>query len=43
VNWEASHPADRKELQGAVQNGRLVEAEGRRNNEVIVDRKADWS
>ena len=43
MNWVVSKTADRKEFQGAVQNGRLLKADVGRNKEVILDKKADWS
>lgn len=40
MNWGASNPADRKELRGAIQNERLLQAEGSRNKKVILDKKS---
>ena len=42
MNWAASNLADRKELQGAVQNESLLQARGSRKKEVLLDKKADW-
>ena len=36
MNQAASNPADRKGLQGAVQNERLLQAEGSGNKEVVL-------
>ena len=39
MNWAASHLAKRKELPGAVQNGRFLKAERGWHKEVINKRK----
>ena len=38
----ASNLADRKKLQGAVQNERFLYPEGSRNKEIILDQKVCW-
>lgn len=38
----ASSLADRKELQGTAQKERIFWAEGSGNQEVILDKRADW-
>ena len=41
-NQAAANLADRKELPGAVQNERLLQAEGSKNKEVLLGKKVGW-
>ena len=42
MNQAASHLADRKELQKAVHNERILQAERSNDKEVILGKKVDW-
>jgi len=42
MNQAAFHLANRKELQGAVQNGRLLQAEGSRKKSRLVIPYRGW-
>ena len=40
VNWTACNLTDRKELWGAIQNEKLLQAKGHRNKKVVLKEKS---